>query len=34
MGSVIPLKKSADAAYLEIKYMLGAKLENVEVLIE
>ena len=34
MGSVIPLKKSANSAYLEIKNMLGAKLQKVESLIE
>ena len=34
MGSVIPLKKSANSAYLELKNMLGAKLEKVEGLIE
>jgi octaprenyl-diphosphate synthase len=34
MGSVIPLKKSANSAYLELKNLLGNKLENVEGLIE
>ena len=34
MGSVIPLKKSANSAYLELKNLLGNKLEKVEVLIE
>ena len=34
MGSVIPLKKSANSAYLELKNMLGAKLQKVENLIE
>ena len=34
MGSVIPLKKSANSAYLELKNLLGAKLEKVEGLIE
>ena len=34
MGSVIPLKKSANSAYLELKNMLGAKLQKVESLIE
>ncbi len=33
MGSVIPLKKSASSAYLELKNMLGHKLEKVEILI-
>ena len=30
MGSVIPLKKSANSAYLELKNLLGNKLEKVE----
>jgi octaprenyl-diphosphate synthase len=34
MGSVIPLKKSANSAYLELKNLLGKKLEKVEGLIE
>ena len=34
MGSVIPLKKSANSAYLELKNLLGDKLEKVEGLIE
>ena len=34
MGSVIPLKKSANSAYLELKNLLGSKLEKVEDLIE
>jgi octaprenyl-diphosphate synthase len=34
MGSVIPLKKSANSAYLELKNLLGNKLEKVERLIE
>ena len=34
MGSVIPLKKSANSAYLELKNMLGVKLQKVESLIE
>ena len=34
MGSVIPLKKSANSAYLELKNMLGIKLQKVESLIE
>ena len=34
MGSVIPLKKSANSAYLELKNMLGVKLQKVENLIE
>ncbi len=34
MGSVIPLKKSANSAYLELKNLLGNKLEKVEGLIE
>ena len=34
MGSVIPLKKSANSAYLDLKNMLGAKLQKVENLIE
>ena len=34
MGSVIPLKKSANSAYLELKNLLGNKLDKVEDLIE
>ncbi len=34
MGSVIPLKKSANSAYLELKNLLSNKLEKVESLIE
>ena len=34
MGSVIPLKKSANSAYLELKNLLGNKLEKVEELID
>ena len=34
MGSVIPLKKSANSAYLELKNLLSRKLEKVEELIE
>ena len=34
MGSVIPLKKSANSAYLELKNLLSNKLEKVEVLIK
>ena len=34
MGSVIPLKKSANSAYLELKNLLSNKLEMVENLIE
>jgi octaprenyl-diphosphate synthase len=34
MGSVIPLKKYANSAYLELKNLLGEKLEKVEGLIE
>ena len=34
MGSVIPLKKSANSVYLELKNLLGKKLEKVESLIE
>ena len=30
MGSVIPLKKSANSAYLELKNLLGEKLEKVD----
>ncbi len=33
MGSVIPLKKSANSAYLELKNLLNNKLEKVEALI-
>ena len=34
MGSVIPLKKSADSAYLELKNLLSVKIKNVEALIQ
>jgi len=34
MGSVIPLKKSANSAYLELKNLLSGKLQKVEELIE
>ena len=34
MGSVIPLKKSANSAYLELKNLLSSKLQKVEELIE
>ena len=34
MGSVIPLKKSANSAYLELKNLLSDKLEKVEALIK
>ena len=34
MGSVIPLKKSANSAYLELKNLVGNKLTKVEDLIE
>ncbi len=34
MGSVIPLKKSANSAYLELKNLLSDKLEKVETLIK
>ena len=34
MGSVVPLKKSANSAYLELKNHLGKKLQKVESLIE
>ena len=33
MGSVIPLKKSANSAYLDLKNLLDNKLESVEKLI-
>ena len=33
MGSVIPLKKSANSAYLDLKSLLDGKLESVEKLI-
>ena len=33
MGSVVPLKKSANSAYLELKNLLGGKLNEVEELI-
>ena len=34
MGSVIPLKKSANSAYLELKNLLSSKLQSVEALIQ
>ncbi len=34
MGSVIPLKKSANSAYLELKNLVGKRLNEVETLIE
>ena len=34
MGSVVPLKKSANSAYLELKNLLGNKLQKVESLIQ
>ena len=34
MGSVIPLKKSANSAYLELKNLVNNKLSEVEELIE
>ena len=34
MGSVVPLKKSANSAYLELKNLLSGKLQSVEVLIQ
>ena len=34
MGSVVPLKKSANSAYLELKTLLSAKLDKVENLIQ
>ena len=34
MGSVIPLKKSANSAYLDLKNLLGPKLSKVEKLID
>ena len=34
MGSVVPLKKSANSAYLELKNLLGNKLQKVEILIQ
>ena len=34
MGSVIPLKKSANSAYLELKNLLGKRLDKVESVIE
>ena len=34
MGSVIPLKKSANSAYLDLKNLMGNKLSKVEKLIE
>ncbi len=33
MGSVIPLKKSANSAYIDLKNLLNGKLESVEGLI-
>ena len=33
MGSVIPLKKSANSAYLELKNLLSEELQKVEKLI-
>ena len=33
MGLVVPLKKSANSAYLELKDLLSEKLQNVETLI-
>ena len=33
MGLVVPLKKSANSAYLELKNILSEKLQNVETLI-
>ena len=33
MGSVIPLKKSVNSAYLDLKNLLNGKLESVEKLI-
>ena len=34
MGSVVPLKKSANSAYLELRNLLGNKLQKVENLIQ
>ena len=34
MGSVIPLKKSANSAYLDLKNLVNEKLDEVEKLIE
>ena len=34
MGSVIPLKKSANSAYLDLKNLMGSKISKVEELIE
>ena len=34
MGSVIPLKKSANSAYLDLKNLMGKKLSKVEDVIE
>ena len=34
MGSVVPLKKSANSAYLELRNLLGDKLQKVENLIQ
>ena len=33
MGTVVPLKKSANSAYLELKNLLSSKLTKVEELI-
>ena len=33
MGLVVPLKKSASSAYLELKNLLSEKLQNVETII-
>ena len=33
MGSVVPLKKSANSAYLELKNHLSKKLQKVEALL-
>ena len=34
MGSVIPLKKYANSAYLDLKNLLGKKLSKVEIIIQ
>ena len=34
MGSVIPLKKSVNSAYLDLKSLLNGKLDSVEKLID
>ena len=34
MGSVVPLKKSANSAYLELKNLLSEKLNKVENLVQ